>query len=156
AYTREGLHDLLATLETRLAETPPKRDIGRPRLAIDRAFTIAGFGTVVTGTLVDGSLRVGQEVEIVPGGLRSRVRGLQTHRQKGETARPGSRVAVNLAGIAVEELSRGQVLTTAGWLRPTAAVDVTLTAVSDLSHPLRHNATVTFHTGAAEVEAKLR
>ncbi len=156
AYTRAGLDELLRTVEAKLAETPAKRDIGRPRLAIDRTFTIAGFGTVVTGTLIDGSLRAGQEVEIVPGGLRSRVRGLQTHQQKVETARPGSRTAVNLTGLAVDDLHRGQVLTTAGWLRPAIAVDVTLTAVADLSHPVRHNATVTFHSGAAEVEAKIR
>ena len=156
AYTREGLDGLLRTLEARLAETPPKRDIGRPRLAIDRAFTIAGFGTVVTGTLVDGSLRTGQEVQVLPGDLRARIRGLQTHRQKVETARPGSRTAVNLAGVAVEDLRRGQVLTTPGWLRPATAVDVTVTAVADLAHPVRHNATVTFHTAATEVEAKLR
>ncbi|MER3420669.1 MAG: selenocysteine-specific translation elongation factor, partial [Chloroflexota bacterium] len=156
AYTGAGLDQLVHTIEERLAQTPPKRDIGRPRLAIDRAFTIAGFGTVVTGTLIDGPLRVGQEVEIVPGGLRSRVRGLQTHRQKVEVARPGSRTAVNLAGLAVDALRRGQVLTVPGWLRPTTAVDVSLKAVAGLTHPIKHNTTVTFHTGAAEVEAKLR
>ncbi len=156
AYTGAGLDQLVRTIEARLAETPPKRDIGRPRLAIDRAFTVAGFGTVVTGTLVDGPLRLGQEVEIVPGGLRSRVRGLQTHRQKVEVARPGSRTAVNLAGLSVDELRRGQVLTVPGWLRPTAAVDVSLKAVAGLAHPIKHNMTVTFHSGAAEVEARLR
>lgn len=156
AYTHEGLDDLLRTIEDLLAKTPPKRDIGRPRLAIDRAFTIAGFGTVVTGTLLDGSLHVGQEVEIVPGGIRARVRGLQNHRTKVETAYPGRRTAVNLTGVAVEDLHRGQVLTTPGWLVPATAVDVRLTGVQELSHPLRHNTTVTFHTGAAEVEAKVR
>jgi selenocysteine-specific elongation factor len=156
AYTGAGLDQLVRTIEARLAKTPPKRDIGRPRLAIDRAFTIAGFGTVVTGTLVDGPLRLGQEVEILPGGLRSRVRGLQTHRQKVEVARPGSRTAVNLAGLSVDELRRGQVLTVPGWLRPTVAVDVSLKAVAGLTHPIKHNMTVTFHTGAAEVEARLR
>src|SRR3990170_1832111 len=79
AVSRQGLDELVATLQTELARTPVKRDIGRPRLPIDRAFTIAGFGTVVTGTLIAGSLAVGQEVEILPPGLRSRVRGLQTH-----------------------------------------------------------------------------
>jgi selenocysteine-specific elongation factor len=156
AFTRDGLDTLLRTVEEQLASTPPKRDIGRPRLAIDRAFTIAGFGTVVTGTLIDGSLRVGQEIEVIPGGLRARVRGLQTHRQKVETARPGSRTAVNLTGLAVDDLHRGQVLTTPGWLAPTDAVDVSIQAVAELSHAMRHNATVTFHSGAAEVEAKAR
>ena len=107
AVSGEGLNDLLAAIEERLQSTPTRRDIGRPRLPIDRAFTIAGFGTVATGTLIDGPLRVGQEVEVVParptgapGALRSRIRGLQTHRKKLEEARPGSRTAVNLAGLA--------------------------------------------------------
>ncbi len=156
AYTRQGLDTLLSAIAQRLADTPPKRDIGRPRLAIDRAFTISGFGTVVTGTLIDGALRAGQEVEIVPGGARSRIRGLQSHRHKTDAARPGTRVAVNLTGLAVEQLHRGQVLTAPGWLRPTSAVDVSLTAVTGLAHPLKHNTTVTFHSGAAEVEAKVR
>ncbi|MGH2602727.1 MAG: selenocysteine-specific translation elongation factor, partial [Dehalococcoidia bacterium] len=156
ATTGAGLDELLVTMESRLAGTEPKRDIGRPRLAIDRAFTIAGFGTVVTGTLVDGVLHVGQEVEIVPSGLRSRVRGLQTHRAKVEVARPGSRVAVNVPGIGTDELQRGQVLTMPGWLPSAGAVDVRLDVVRDLPRPLRHNTPVTFHTGAAEVPGKLR
>src|SRR3989337_2452877 len=77
AVTRQGLDGLVAAIEAELAKTPAKRDIGRPRLPIDRAFTMAGFGTVVTGTLIDGSFQVGQEVEVVPGGLRARIRGLQ-------------------------------------------------------------------------------
>jgi selenocysteine-specific elongation factor len=154
--TREGLDQLLKTIEAGLATTPPKRDIGRPRLAIDRAFTIAGFGTVVTGTLIDGALKLGQEVEIVPSGMRSRVRGLQTHRTRVEVARPGSRVAINLPGISTDEVERGQVVTIPGWLTPTGAVDVRVDAVRDLTKPLRHNLPVTFHTGAAEITGKLR
>src|SRR5205085_7490084 len=103
---------------------PAHRDIGRPRLPIDRVFTVAGFGTVVTGTLVGGQLVVGQEVEIVPaiaGGrldrLQSRIRGLQSHGKSIETAAPGTRTAINLAGVETEQLSRGQVGTSPGWLR---------------------------------------
>src|SRR3990172_6124125 len=133
AVTRQGLDELLAALEPRLAGAPPKRDIGRPRLPIDRAFTIAGFGTVVTGTLSDGVLRLGQEVEVLPTptgrpGLRSRVRGLQTHRHQVEEARPGTRTAVNLAGVSPGDLSRGMVVTTPSWLTPTRAVDIRLRA----------------------------
>src|SRR5512142_1936023 len=92
-----GLGELVATLERVLGETPARRDVGRPRLPVDRAFTMTGFGTVVTGTLLDGELRVGEEIELVPGGTRGRIRGLQTHRRAIDLARPGSRVAVNLA-----------------------------------------------------------
>ena len=156
ALTGEGLDDLASLLDQKLAETPPKRDIGRPRLPIDRAFTIAGFGTVVTGTLVDGSFRVGQEVEIVPGKLRARIRGLQTHRQKVERALPGTRTAVNLSGIAADDLLRGQVVALPDSLPSTAAVDVRLRAITALRRPIRHNARLSFHSGAAEVWGKVR
>jgi selenocysteine-specific elongation factor len=154
--TGEGLDDLLAVLEQELARTPPKRDIGRPRLAIDRVFTVAGFGTVVTGTLVDGSFRVGQEVEIVPGELRSRIRGLQTHGEKVGEATPGSRTAINLVGLAADALTRGQVVTLPGTLVPTMALDVHVRALPSLRHPIRHNARVSFHSGASEVWGKIR
>ncbi len=80
--TGQGLPQLLAELDQLLGAMPPKRDIGRPRLPIDRIFTIAGFGTVVTGTLIDGRLRMGDEVEVLARGRRCRIRGLQTHRQR--------------------------------------------------------------------------
>jgi selenocysteine-specific elongation factor len=156
SITRQGIHELLTGLDTVLTQTQPKRDIGRPRLPIDRIFTIGGFGTVVTGTLVDGRLVVGQEVEIQPRGLRSRLRGLQTHKHKEETAIPGSRVAANLVGLAVEDLQRGDVLTSPGWLKPTRLLDAKVRMVSDLARPVDHNMEVSFHTGAAEALARLR
>ena len=155
AITRQGLDDLMEAVEGELAKTPAKRDIGRARLPVDRAFTMSGFGTVVTGTLIDGSLRVGQEVELVPGGMRSRIRGLQAHGRKVETAMPGRRTAVNLTGVAVDDLRRGMVVTAPGLLKPTDAVDVRLRAVRYLGRPIRHNLAVTFHTGSSEVEGRL-
>ncbi|MDM7999720.1 MAG: selenocysteine-specific translation elongation factor [Dehalococcoidia bacterium] len=156
AVTGDGLPELVRMIDEMLDATPPKRDIGRPRLPIDRVFTIAGFGTVVTGTLVDGSLSVGQEVEIVPPRLRARIRGLQTHKKKAESVPPGSRVAANLSGLSTEDIKRGYVLTTPDWLRPTAMVDVKLHLLSSLDHPLKHNAQVSFHSNALEVMAKAR
>ena len=153
--TRLGLDDLIAAVQSQLAMTPARRDIGRPRLPIDRVFTMTGFGTVVTGTLIDGSLTVGQEVVILPGGIRSRIRGLQSHGKKVEVASPGRRTAVNLTGLAVDDLRRGMVVTSPGWLRPADAVDVRLRAVRYLPRPVRHNLEVTFHAGAAEVEGRL-
>ncbi|HBA91246.1 MAG TPA: selenocysteine-specific translation elongation factor, partial [Anaerolineaceae bacterium] len=111
ARTGAGLDDLKAALSAILEETPSRPDLGRPRLPVDRVFTMSGFGTVVTGTLVDGSLRVGDELEILPSGLRGRVRGLQTHRQKEDQAAPGSRTAVNVSGLNVDQIQRGEVLT---------------------------------------------
>ena len=156
AVTRDGLPDLLQALDVMLADTPAKRDAGRPRLPIDRVFTIAGFGTVVTGTLIDGILKSGQEVEVVPQALRSRVRGLQSHKHKVDTVPPGTRVAVNLAGVGTEELSRGDVVTTAGWLKPTATMDVQLRLLADAPNPFKHNGSGTLHLLAAEVPAKVR
>lgn len=156
AITGQGLPELRAALGAALAAATPKRDLGRPRLPIDRAFSISGFGTVVTGTLVDGALKLGQEAVIEPGGIRTRVRGLQAHKHKVERADPGSRTAVNLTGIATEAVHRGMVLSTPGWLQPAAAVDVRLHTVRDLPRPLKHNAQVTFHSGSAETPARVR
>jgi selenocysteine-specific elongation factor len=117
-------------------------------------FTVAGFGTVVTGTLIDGELFLGEEVEVQPGGMRARVRGLQSHRKKLERVPAGTRTAVNLGGLAVEDLRRGQVLSAPGSLRPTRAVDARLRLIRD-AHPVKHNTEVSFHTGAAETLGKL-
>jgi selenocysteine-specific elongation factor len=156
AVTREGLTELISMIDTLLSSTEPRKDIGRPRLPIDRVFTISGSGTVITGTLIDSSLSLGQEVEIVPAGLRSRIRGLQTHRTREDKASPGSRVAVNLVGIAISQLKRGDVLTTPGWLIPTTMLSARLRLLPYLRRPLPHNATVSFHTGAAETMARVR
>lgn len=156
ALTGEGLPELVSAIDAMLTETPVKRDVGRPRLPIDRAFSIAGFGTVVTGTLIDGTLRVGQEVELVVSGQSTRLRGLQTHRQKQDVVQPGTRVAANLIGISQEDVMRGEVLTIPGWLKPNEAMDVHLRVIPDAPHALRHNMEVTVHTGSSEVLGRLR
>ncbi len=156
ALTGEGLPELISTIEQLLNSTEPRKDIGRPRLLIDRIFTMSGSGTVVTGTLLDGSLSRGQEVEIIPPGLKSRLRELQTHKARIDIAHPGSRVAANLVGIATSQLKRGDVLTSPGWLIPTTMLDARLRLLPYLRRPLRHNATVSFHLGATEVMAKVR
>ncbi len=155
ALTGEGLPDLISAIDKLLNSAEPRRDIGRPRLPIDRVFTISGSGTVVTGTLIDGSLSRGQEVEIIPPRLKTRLRGLQTHKTRIDTASPGSRVAANLTGVATSELKRGDVLTNPGWLVPTTILDVKLRLLPYIHRPLRHNATVSFHTGTAEAMAKV-
>jgi selenocysteine-specific elongation factor len=155
ARTGAGLPELKTAIATLLAGTTPRLDKGRPRLPIDRVFSVAGFGTVVTGTLNDGSLHIGQEVEVVPGGLHSRVRGLQSHKHKTETAAPGGRVAVNLGGLAVEDLRRGQVVTTPGWLQPTVRIDARLHLLPDAPKPLAQNALLDFFAGAAESSCRV-
>ncbi|MGC8958595.1 MAG: selenocysteine-specific translation elongation factor [Chloroflexia bacterium] len=155
ARTRQGLEELVAALDEVLSRAMPRPDRGRPRLPIDRAFTMPGFGTVVTGTLLDGSLHVGQEVEILPRGLWGRIRGLQTHKKRVEEAQPGRRTAVNLAGIAVEEVRRGDVLTTPGWLSPTQRLAVYLDLLPSALRPLRQDDTVDLFLGAAERQVRV-
>jgi selenocysteine-specific elongation factor len=156
AVTGQGLPSLIEELDNLLSKTPPRRERGRPRLPIDRAFTLAGFGTVATGTLIDGRFGVGQEVEILPQGLKSRIRGLQTHKERMEVAVPGSRVAINLAGVGKDQLRRGDVVTSPGWLEPTRLLDVHLHMLGSAPKPLRHNASVDFYSGAAQIPAKAR
>ncbi|OGO18191.1 MAG: selenocysteine-specific translation elongation factor, partial [Chloroflexi bacterium RBG_16_50_11] len=156
SVTSEGIPELLSAIDKQLDKTEPKKDTGRPRLPIDRIFTMAGSGTVVTGTLIDGTLSVGQEVEIVPSGLKSRLRALQTHKAKVDIASPGSRVAANLVGIETGQLTRGDVVTRPGSLLPSALVTVNLKLISYIKRPLMHGAEVSFHTLAAETMAKVR
>ncbi len=156
ARTGEGLGQLIAALEAALSERPPRADRGKPRLPIDRVFTISGFGTVVTGTLTGGSLHVGDEVEIVPKGLRARIRGLQSYKETLTVARPGSRVAVNLSGVDKAALERGDVLAAPGLLKPTTLIDVQFRHLADAGRPLRHHAEVKFFSGAAETVAHVR
>jgi selenocysteine-specific elongation factor len=156
ARTGAGLPELRAAILDSLGHTEPRPDFGRARLPVDRIFSLAGFGTIVTGTLIDGSLRVGDAVEILPGGRRGRIRGLQTHRTKLEVARPGSRVAVNLTGIAKEAITRGNVVSVPGILRDTTLCDVNYRHLADADVPLTHNMAVKMFVGAAEVMARVR
>lgn len=156
AQTGEGIPQLLELLTALLRQIPERAASGQPRLPIDRVFTISGFGTVVTGTLLGGSLRVGDEIEIQPSGLYARVRGLQSYQQPIETALPGSRVAVNIAGIEKRAIERGHVLALPGQLQPTTLVDVFFQHLPDTLHPLKHNTQVKFFSGTAETTAHVR
>lgn len=156
ARTGTGLDDLKAALSAILEETPSRPDLGRPRLPVDRVFTMPGFGTVVTGTLVDGSLRVGDELEILPSGLRGRVRGLQTHRQKEDQAAPGSRTAVNVSGLDVNQIQRGEVLIHPRQYHASQRLDVQFRMVGDASSALKHGTEVKLFIGASEVVGRAR
>jgi selenocysteine-specific elongation factor len=110
---------------------------------------------VVTGTLQDGCLRVGQEVQIYPGDRRARIRSLQSHKLAVEEGRPGGRMAANLVGIATTEVTRGNVLALPGSLRPTIALDARLEVITDAPHPLLHNSELEVYSGAAEVPGRV-
>ena len=156
SLTKQGFPELLQTLEQLLAEQPSRPDLGRPRLPIDRVFTIAGFGTIVTGTLSDGRLAIGEDVEILPSGLHARLRGLQTHQKNVETAVPGSRLAANLSGVDVEQILRGQIVTHPGQYIPTQRLDVFFHLLADVSAPLHHHTEVKFFIGSSETIANVR
>jgi selenocysteine-specific elongation factor len=156
ARTGEGLGDLVTALTDMLAHQPPRADVGNPRLPVDRVFTISGFGVVVTGTLLDGSLQVGQEVEVQPAAVRARIRGLQSHEESIESAGPGRRVAVNLRGVEKSDLKRGDVLGLPGAWFPTTLIDAWLRYLPDAHHPLEHDDEVKLFTGAAEVMGRVR
>ena len=156
ALTGDGVEELRTLIDSLIDDLPPISDQGRPRMPIDRAFSISGFGAVVTGTLLDGDISVGDPVIIEPGRIECRVRGLQSHEQSLDTAPPGARTAVNLSGVSANDIERGMVLTSPGWLEPTSAIDIRLRAVAGASRPLPHNATRTLHVGADEVQARIR
>jgi selenocysteine-specific elongation factor len=156
AKTRVGLDGLIQSLQSILANRPQRPDLGRPRLPIDRVFSIAGFGTVVTGTLLDGRFHLGAEVEVLPTGRKGRIRGLQAHKQKEAAAEPGSRTAVNISGLEVDEIRRGDVLTLPGVYHSSRLLDVHLRLLADASTTLRHNSEVKFFLGASDVSARVR
>lgn len=156
AKNKLGLKELTASLQTLLENKPARPDLNRPRLPIDRVFTMSGFGTVVTGTLSDGHLTIGDEVEILPSGQKGRVRGLQTHKKKEEQALPGSRTAVNISGVNTEQIQRGEVVSHPNQYTPTRRIDARLRLLKDISKSIKHNDEVKFFTGASETIATLR
>ena len=151
-----GLAELKAVLWQKLIASPPRPDNGRPRLSVDRVFSLSGFGTVVTGTLIDGRFHLGDPVEIQPGGRKGRIRGLQTHKTKLEIAQPGSRVAINLTGVDRSQVKRGDVICAPGVLSGTILFDAAYRHLPDAATPLKHNMEVKLFVGSAEVLARTR
>jgi selenocysteine-specific elongation factor len=156
ARTGAGLDDLKSHLEELAGLVPPRSLDFTMRLPIDRAFSMKGFGAVVTGTLISGKINEGDELELLPSGVNVRVRGLQVHNKSVREASAGQRTAVNLAGIDKSQIERGMVLATAGRLRSTQVIDVRIDVLPAASRPLRSRARVRFHVGAAEVLGRVR
>jgi selenocysteine-specific elongation factor len=153
SVTRHGLDELAASVEQTLASATPRADRGRPRLFIDRSFSLPGFGTIVTGTLEGGALHSGEEVSALPGDRRGRIRGLQHHGRAVERAEPGTRTAVNLAGLSARELRRGMALVRPGVLAATAKIDARVRLLRSAPAPLRHRGEVLLYLGTAEIAA---
>ncbi len=152
--TGAGLPDLSKALLALAEQTQARARSGLLRLPVDRVFTLRGFGTVVTGTLMGGQVRVGEELIALPAGKHARVRGLHVHGAQVETAVSGERTAMNLAGVLVEDLSRGDVLVREGTLRSTRVAHVALQLLDGFT--LKHGARVHFHAASAEVLGRVR
>jgi selenocysteine-specific elongation factor len=156
--TGQGLDDLrraLIAAAERAAGSPRRRQSGPFRMAIDRAFTIAGHGTIVTGSVLSGSVRVGDAAALEPGGVLARVRGLENHGRPAEEVRRGQRAAINLAGVRREEVERGQELATPGHLVPSRLLTVALGLLPAAPRPLKARDRVRIHLGTAEQMASL-
>lgn len=156
AKTGEGIPELRNSIDDLFGALAPRKDLGKPRLAIDRVFSMPGFGTVVTGTLADGSLSIGEEVQVLPEKITARIRGLQTHRQTIGIAVPGSRVAVNLSGISVSEIHRGDVLVKEGTYASTARADLLVRAWKGGEESVEDQEEVKLFAGTAQTLARAR
>ena len=155
SVTGRGLAEVKEALMRAAGRVRERRGTGPFRLPVDRVFTLKGIGTVVTGTLWEGSVKDGDEAVLEPGGRAVRVRNAQVHGQEVEAALAGQRVALNLPGIAVEEIGRGDVVLSAGYLSPTFMLDARLQLLPDAPRPLKNRARVRFHHATREVLGRM-
>ena len=156
ARTGAGLEELRAALHQLAADVPARSGDFVSRLPIDRAFTMKGFGAVVTGTLISGEIAAGDEFELLPGGLRVRARGVQVHGTSVPRAQSGQRTAVNLAGVDAIEIERGMVLAPIGRFHPTQIIDVQLSVLPSAPRAIRTRSRLRVHLGSAEILARVR
>jgi selenocysteine-specific elongation factor len=150
SVTGFGLDKLLEVLEKEVLEAKERNNSGIAFLPIDRVFTIKGFGTVVTGTLAKGTFAEGQDVEILPSGIKAKIRSIQIHSESVDTAAAGMRTAINLQGIDREEIARGQWLVPAGIFKPTQVIDAELRLIKQPG-----KGGIRLYTGTAEVDGNM-
>ena len=151
-----GIDELRSELDDLVDRTPAAADQRRPRLWVDRAFAARGVGTVVTGTLTGGQIRVDDELELRPKGMAVRIRALQSHHSQRTKIGPGNRVAVNLSGVGHQEVARGDVLVRAGQWHLTNRFDASLTVLSTLDHEVSRRGAHAVYVGACELPARMR
>ena len=156
AETGEGMEALVRKISDFALAKPPRLNRNRPRLFIDRSFSVAGFGAVVTGTLDGGEFRLGDEVVFLPSGENARIRGLQSHKSEIDVALPGTRVAVSVSGASHGDLDRGEALVRRGQFQAVSVFDASLKAIGNVKRPIRHNHRVTLFGGTWEEPATVR
>jgi selenocysteine-specific elongation factor len=155
SVTREGIPEFIQTLDQLAAKIPDRPPSDMFRLPIDRVFTMKGFGTVITGTLISGRVKTGETIMIYPSGITSKVRGIQVHNRSAEEAEAGMRTAINFQGLEKEAINRGDVLSRPAALMASYMVDLSLHYLASNKKPLKNRSRVRFHTGTSEVLGNL-
>ena len=155
AIRGSGIPELTAEIQQILQKLPPRDEDGPTRLPIDRHFTVSGFGTVVTGTLLSGKIGVGDTVEVLPPGEAVRVREIQVHGRKSDVAHAGQRVALNLAGLERANLQRGAIVGTGGFYSLAERIDARLTLLPEAPRPIKFRDPIHLHLGTARVTARV-
>ncbi|NOQ20147.1 MAG: selenocysteine-specific translation elongation factor [Desulfobacterales bacterium] len=155
SLTAEGIPEFIEILDELAAKIPERSPSDLFRLPIDRVFTMKGFGTVITGTLISGRVQVGDTIMIYPSGITSKVRGIQVHNKSADDARAGMRTAINFQGLEKEAISRGEVLSKPNTLEASYMVDVSLHYLAGNKKPIKNRTRVRFHTGTSEVLGNL-
>jgi selenocysteine-specific elongation factor len=155
SLTGEGLDNFRSALQTVVASVEERPDSGHFRLPVDRIFTIKGFGTVVTGSLVSGKIRTGEAVEIMPSKIRAKIRGIQIHNEQEEGVEAGNRTAINLQGIEKSAIKRGDVITRPDDFEASQRLDVFFRYLSSAKKKMKNRALVRFHTGTTEIISRI-
>lgn len=155
ATQKIGIEELNEQIRKLISKLKIRKDINKPRLYIDRVFTMTGMGTVVTGTLIDGSFKAGQEVEIAPQGIKTRIKNLQQHKKQVESSGPGTRVAMNLIGVEKEKIKRGNVVINPGTAILTTFLDVKVNMIPDAPFSLKQGSELLFMLGTSEIFGRL-
>ena len=155
AETGDGVDQLKTTLLDLCKKVPDKQDRGIFRLHVDRVFSMKGYGTVVTGTVNSGSLKIGDTVELLPGSVKSKVRGLQSHGEEVQQVETGDRAAINLQGVEIKQIERGSQIAEIGYLQSLNQMGVTLQLLGSAQKPITQNQRIRIHLGTQEVMARV-
>ncbi|MCH7496032.1 MAG: selenocysteine-specific translation elongation factor, partial [Candidatus Marinimicrobia bacterium] len=151
----DGIEEIKETLNNLISDRNERVDKGYFRLPVDRSFSVKGFGTVVTGTVVSGSIQKGESVEILPGGIKAKVRGIQQHNEETENAKLGERTALNLSGVSTEDVVRGSHISVKKYLNPTTIFEGKLNLLGSAPKPLSNRTRVRLHLGTGEVMGRI-
>jgi selenocysteine-specific elongation factor len=155
SFTGKGLSDFRSALQEIISSIEERSDSGYLRLPVDRVFTMKGFGTVITGSLVSGRVHTGETVEVMPSRIKAKIRGIQIHNEPAETAEAGNRTAINLQGTDKSVIDRGDIITHPGKFEPSTRLDILLKYIPDARKVLKNRAIVRLHTGTAEIISRI-